>query len=330
MKTTATTSKATRSEGSALIAAMFVLVLLGAMGMVLLFLSQIEMVSNRSAHRAKQMFFLAEAGIEHGRTQLNIDIGLDEFDPALEDAFGADDTLALANTPFCNLLLGVEKEVPIGETYDVLISRVAADRIATAITVPMRRPTSAPDTARNSRPSRSRTSIRAFWAVTAMSTAPGTSSGSTSATAGMAMRALQATYKEAAGADEVQRHWQSLRDYYRNRCGHKPGKCKNPKTCKFKISRIFEIEIPIPIGNQGSHRLRDKDRSGQNNWFNPCCLVHMTTKKVWLFEQRVKLLIDWPGMHRNTNIQVSTCRQFGPVSISEKVPHIHGQSQCII
>ena len=56
--------------------------------------------------------------------------------------------------------------------------------------------------------------------------------------AGVTMRRLQATYKKAAGADEVQRHWQSLRDYYRNRCGHKPGKCKNPKTCKFKISRI--------------------------------------------------------------------------------------------
>lgn len=62
-------------------------------------------------------------------------------------------------------------------------------------------------------------------------------------TAGLTMRTLETKYEKAAGADEVQRHWQSLRDYYRNRCGHKPNSysCKmykNPKMCKFKTSRI--------------------------------------------------------------------------------------------
>lgn len=87
-------SRGVRSEsGSAILAALFILLLLGAAGIVLLFQSQTELVMNRGSHRAKQVFYLAESGIEHGRTQLRLDIGLDEFDPALDDAFGVDDTL---------------------------------------------------------------------------------------------------------------------------------------------------------------------------------------------------------------------------------------------
>ena len=55
---------------------------------------------------------------------------------------------------------------------------------------------------------------------------------------GLAMSTIRYSYKKAAGADEVKAHWQELREYYRNRCGHKPGMCKDPKTCKFKTSRI--------------------------------------------------------------------------------------------
>ena len=55
---------------------------------------------------------------------------------------------------------------------------------------------------------------------------------------GLALSTIRYSYMKVAGVDEVKAHWQELREYYRNRCGHKPGMCKDPKTCKFKTSRI--------------------------------------------------------------------------------------------
>lgn len=43
--------------------------------------------------------------------------------------FDAQDRLTLANAQFANLLIGTRREVPVGETYEVLISSVAADRV---------------------------------------------------------------------------------------------------------------------------------------------------------------------------------------------------------
>lgn len=83
------------SRGSALIMAMFVLVLLTGMGTALLFLSQHEMRMGRAGLRAKQAFYLAEAGVEDGRATLFAVNGEEEFDDDLETAAGADDELDL-------------------------------------------------------------------------------------------------------------------------------------------------------------------------------------------------------------------------------------------
>lgn len=57
-------------QGSALVMAIFVLVLLGAMGIVLLSLSNNEQLSSQASIESKQLFFLSEAGIEDGRRTL--------------------------------------------------------------------------------------------------------------------------------------------------------------------------------------------------------------------------------------------------------------------
>ena len=57
-------------RGSALLMAVFVLVLLGAMGVALLSLSTTEQRSSKANVESKQLFFLSEAGIEDGRRTL--------------------------------------------------------------------------------------------------------------------------------------------------------------------------------------------------------------------------------------------------------------------
>jgi hypothetical protein len=77
-------------RGSALVLAVFVLVLLTAMGTALLFLSQNEAKMGQASLRVKSAFYLAEAAIEDGRTTLFATNGLDPFDDDLEDAAGGD------------------------------------------------------------------------------------------------------------------------------------------------------------------------------------------------------------------------------------------------
>ncbi len=57
-------------RGSALVLAIFVLVLLTSLGIALLTLSQVELRMARADTRAKAVFYVAEAGLEHGRAAL--------------------------------------------------------------------------------------------------------------------------------------------------------------------------------------------------------------------------------------------------------------------
>lgn len=59
-------------RGSALLATVFVITLLTAMGLVLLFVSQTEVKMNQADQRSKQAFYLAEAGTERGREQIRL------------------------------------------------------------------------------------------------------------------------------------------------------------------------------------------------------------------------------------------------------------------
>ena len=77
-------------RGSALVMAIFVLVLLTGMGAALLFLSQNEGKMSQSSLRAKKAFYLAESAIEDGRRTLFITNGENPFDDDLEDAAGGD------------------------------------------------------------------------------------------------------------------------------------------------------------------------------------------------------------------------------------------------
>jgi hypothetical protein len=90
-------------RGSALILAIFVLVILTSMGVALLFLSESEVKMTQSDIRSKQAFYIAEAALEDGRTALFHTNGREEFDDDLllasggstgDGAFSADpDTL---------------------------------------------------------------------------------------------------------------------------------------------------------------------------------------------------------------------------------------------
>ena len=76
-------------SGSALLIAMFVLVLLTAMGSALLFLSRHEARMSQASLRAKKAFFLAEAGVEDARTALFQANGTGPFADDLLAAAGA-------------------------------------------------------------------------------------------------------------------------------------------------------------------------------------------------------------------------------------------------
>ncbi len=68
-----------QDSGSALVMAVFVLALLSGMGVALLFLSSNEVKSSRADMRSKQVFYLAEAGMEAGRATLLILNGAGSF-----------------------------------------------------------------------------------------------------------------------------------------------------------------------------------------------------------------------------------------------------------
>ena len=75
-------------RGSALVMAIFVLVLLTGMGAALLFTSQNEGKMSRTSLRVKEAFYFAESAIEDGRRTLFITNGENPFDDDLEDAAG--------------------------------------------------------------------------------------------------------------------------------------------------------------------------------------------------------------------------------------------------
>jgi hypothetical protein len=80
-------------HGSALVMAIFVLVLLTGMGAALLFTSQHEGKMSRTSLHVKKAFYLAESAIEDGRRTLFITNGENPFDDDLEDAAGDDDNI---------------------------------------------------------------------------------------------------------------------------------------------------------------------------------------------------------------------------------------------
>lgn len=80
-------------RGSALVLAVFVLTLLTGMGTALLFMSQNEMKMSRANLRTKQAFYLAEAGLEHGRMKLFAKNGKGPFGDDLIAAAGVDTRL---------------------------------------------------------------------------------------------------------------------------------------------------------------------------------------------------------------------------------------------
>jgi hypothetical protein len=78
-----------RDRGTALLMAVFVLVLLTGMGTALLFLGQHETRAGRAGLRAKRAFYLSEAAIENGRTTLFATNGEGTFSDDLAAAAGA-------------------------------------------------------------------------------------------------------------------------------------------------------------------------------------------------------------------------------------------------
>jgi hypothetical protein len=77
-------------RGSALVLAVFVLVLLTSMGIALLFVSEGEMASSQANLRHKKAFFVAEAGLEDGRATLYDTNRNNPFDDDLITAAGPD------------------------------------------------------------------------------------------------------------------------------------------------------------------------------------------------------------------------------------------------
>lgn len=82
-----------KQDGSALVLAIFTLVLLTGMGTALLFLSQHEARMAQASLRAKKAFFLAEAGLEDGRGTLFALNGENPFSDDLDTTAGADDEI---------------------------------------------------------------------------------------------------------------------------------------------------------------------------------------------------------------------------------------------
>jgi hypothetical protein len=73
-------------RGSALVIAVFVLAILTGMALALVVMGENELKLSRADLRGKQTFYVAEAGVEHGRLALFVLNGKDEFDEELLDA----------------------------------------------------------------------------------------------------------------------------------------------------------------------------------------------------------------------------------------------------
>ncbi len=82
-----------QETGSALVMAIFVLALLSGMGVALLFLSTNEVKMSQADTRSKQVFYLAEAGMEAGRATLLILNGAGSFSDDLATYAGPDGVL---------------------------------------------------------------------------------------------------------------------------------------------------------------------------------------------------------------------------------------------
>jgi hypothetical protein len=80
-------------QGSVLVMAVFVTFLLSAMGMALLFLSVNELKMNRANLNVKKAFYLAESGLDDGRSTLYNTNGSDDFVDNLQAAAGGDNTV---------------------------------------------------------------------------------------------------------------------------------------------------------------------------------------------------------------------------------------------
>ena len=77
-------------HGSALVMAVMFMSLLTALGIALLFLTQMNLEMNRTMLNTKQSFYLAESGIEGGRqTLFALNLGADDFGPRLVSAAGS-------------------------------------------------------------------------------------------------------------------------------------------------------------------------------------------------------------------------------------------------
>lgn len=93
------------SRGSALVMAIFVLVLLTGMGTALLFMTQSEMTMSQANLREKRAFFIAEAGLEDGRITLWDANRADEFDDNLVAAAGGDPVKSVFDFNPANLVV---------------------------------------------------------------------------------------------------------------------------------------------------------------------------------------------------------------------------------
>jgi hypothetical protein len=82
-----------QDTGSALVMAVFVLALLSAMGIALMFMSRTEVRSSEADMRSKQVYYLAEAGMEAGRATLLILNGVGPFSDDLATYAGVDGAL---------------------------------------------------------------------------------------------------------------------------------------------------------------------------------------------------------------------------------------------
>ena len=92
-------AQARTEDGSALLLAIFVLVLLTGMGVVLLFASRTDVRMSQADSRAKKAFYIAEAGLETAREQLRLDnlasADKDSLDDELTVAAGGDGNIDL-------------------------------------------------------------------------------------------------------------------------------------------------------------------------------------------------------------------------------------------
>jgi len=84
----------TPENGSAMVLAIFVLVLVASMGIALLFLTHNETKMSQTDVLAKRAFYFAEAGQENGRAELFDTNGYGTFSDDLDDAAALDDTLS--------------------------------------------------------------------------------------------------------------------------------------------------------------------------------------------------------------------------------------------